>query len=83
MNTAELKAERIRKGKTPQDMADVIEKSYDCYIKKEKGIVKCSPEEIVALAIDLELDFDKFNAIFFDGKLLFGKNEEKRCISVT
>ena len=82
MNTAELKAERIRQNKDKKYMAKLIEKTTDAYAKKERGENKVIPDEMVAVAIDLGLDFDKFNAIFFDGKLLFSKNECKKCSTV-
>ena len=72
MNTSELKAERIRQNKSTEYMASLIEKTVDTYAKKERGEVKFSPEETVAVANDLGLDIDKFNAIFFDGELLIG-----------
>lgn len=82
MNTAELRAERIRQGKDTEYMGKLIEKTTDAYAKKERGEVKFSLEETAVVSSDLGLDFDKFNCIFFDGKLLFGKSECKRCTSV-
>lgn len=74
MNSNELRAERIRKEKDINYMASLINKSYDVYRKKENGDVKFSPDEIVSISLDLELNEDKLNDIFFDGMLPIGKN---------
>lgn len=76
MNTSELKAERIRQNKSIEYMANVITKSHDTYAKKERGIVKFSPNEMVAVSNDLHLTPAKFNAIFFDSNLLFSKFQQ-------
>ena len=73
MNTSELRAERIRQGKSVDYMAEVIGKTNDTYSKKERGYVKFSPEEMVAISNDLLLTPAMFNLIFFDSKLPFGK----------
>ena len=73
MNTRELRAERIRQNKSVGYMAEVIGKTNDTYAKKERGIVKFSPDEMVVISNDLCLSPAKFNAIFFDSRLLFGK----------
>lgn len=80
MNTSELKAERIRQNKSVENMAMVIGKTPDTYAKKERGEVKFSPEEITAVSNDLGLDIDKFNAIFFDGKLRISKTAERQLL---
>ena len=77
MNTAELKGERVRQSKDTQYMADLIGKTTDAYAKKERGEVKFAPDEMAVIANDLGFDSEKFNAIFFDGKLPFSKNEQK------
>ena len=64
MNTSELRAERIRQNKTVEYMAKVIQKTSDAYAKKERGVVKFSPEEIAAVSNDLALSPDKMNLIF-------------------
>ena len=83
MNTQELKGERVRQGKSMEYMGKLIQKTTDAYAKKERGEVKFTPDEQAVLTIDLGLDFEKFNAIFYDGKLLFSKSECKTCTSVT
>lgn len=71
-----MKSVRTRQGKSRKYMACVIGKEADTYAKKENGIVKFTPDEIVVvsqdLSEDLEFTFDEFNDIFFDGKLPFG-----------
>lgn len=74
MNTSELKSVRIAQNKDVSYMAGVIGKSNDTYAKKERGVVKFTPDEMAAISNDLSLSPAKFNAIFFDSKLLFGKN---------
>lgn len=71
MNTSELRAERIRQNKSVEYMAKVIQKTSDAYAKKERGVVKFSPDEIAAVSNDLALSPEKMNLIFFDSKLLF------------
>ena len=83
MNTAELKAERIRQGKDTEYMGKLIEKTTDAYAKKERGDVRFSLDEAAVVANDLGLDFDQFNGIFYDGKLPFSKSECKMCNSAT
>ena len=76
MKTNKLISVRVRQGKSRKYMAGLIEKEVDSYAKKEKGVVKFTPDEIVVvsqdLSEDLEFTFDEFNDIFFDGKLPFG-----------
>lgn len=73
MNTNELRAERIRQGKSKHHMAACIGKSDDTYAKKERGVVKFDPEEMRAIQNDLKLSPEQFNIIFFDANLQFGK----------
>ena len=64
MNTSELRGERIRQKKNVKYMAKVIGKSEDAYAKKERGVVKFDPNEMVAIQNDLHLSPALFNAIF-------------------
>ena len=73
MNTNELRAVRVAQGKSTAYMSAVIGKTIDNYNKKERGKVKFTPEEISLITNDLNLTPAKFNAIFFDSKLPFGK----------
>ena len=76
MNSNELIAERVRRGKTRRQMAGLIGVDYDAYRKKEKGITKFTPDQIVAVAKDLELSADLINVIFFDNKLPIGRQKK-------
>ncbi len=73
MNTDELRSARIAQSKDVSYMANVIRKTRDSYAKKERGVVKFTPDEIALISNDLSLTPAKINAIFFDSKLLFGK----------
>lgn len=73
MNSLELKFARMKKGLSQKEMGDAIEKSYDSYAKKERGEVSFFPDEILRATLRLDLDYDHFNLIFFDGKLPFRK----------
>ena len=76
MNGQLLKGFRVGKGKTQSDMGDMIEKSTDSYAKKERGEVEFTLEETVVIAIETGMKFEDFNAIFYDGRLPYGKKEE-------
>lgn len=65
----ELKSKRVLKGISAAEAAKLLGKSYVSYNKKESGEVGFTPAEMVVLADKLELTFDEFNRIFFDGKL--------------
>lgn len=75
MNSMELKFARQRKGLSQKEMGNAIEKSFDSYAKKERGEVSFFPDEILRATLRLDLDYDQFNLIFFDGKLPFRKIE--------
>lgn len=76
MNSLELKAERIRNGKSIKDMADALGITYDAYIRKEKGEVGFSAEQIIVTSNELCLTADKINLIFFDCRLPIGAQEK-------
>ena len=73
MKLQELSFARQRKGLTQEQMAKVIGKSMDSYSKKERGEVKFSPNEIVAVTKELDLSYAQMNEIFFGGNLPFDK----------
>lgn len=77
MNTSELRSKRIAQNKDVPYMASVIGKSNDAYAKKERGVVKFTPDEMAAVTNDLCLSPAEFNNIFFDSRLLFGKSLSK------
>lgn len=74
MNSLELKFARQREGLSQREMAEAIKKSIDSYSKKERGKVSFSPDEILKATLRLNLNYEQFNMIFFDGNLLFRKN---------
>lgn len=69
MNAIELKVARTRKKFTQEHMANCLGISTVAYSKKERGETGFSPEQIKAVAKELELDQDQVNTIFFDGQL--------------
>lgn len=69
MNQLELEYARKRKEKSKEDMAEAIGKSVVSYGKKERGEVSFSDEEKVIISKELDLTFEQFNVIFFDGNL--------------
>lgn len=78
MNGQMLKGFRVGKGKTQKDIGDMIEKSFDSYAKKERGEVEFTLDETAVIAIETGMSFDEFNAIFYDGRLPFGKAEQPK-----
>lgn len=76
MNGQMLKGFRVGKGKTQGDIAEMIEKSTDSYAKKERGEVEFTLDETVVIAIETGMSFEQFDAIFYDGRLPFGKAEQ-------
>lgn len=71
MNALKLKSLRVEKGYTQADMAEMIEKSNDSYAKKERGEVEWTPNEMIIVAIALDMTYELFNYIFFDNRLPF------------
>lgn len=76
MNGMMLKGYRVGRGLTQKDVGDMIEKSTDSYAKKERGEVEFTLPEAAVIAVQTEMEFDDFNAIFFDGRLPYGKKTE-------
>lgn len=74
VNTDELRGERTRQKKSVQYMANLIGKHYSSYSKKENGEVKFDVDEIVIIALDLNLSPEMIDLIFFDSRLLFGNS---------
>ena len=72
MNASKLRGLRVEKGHTQSSMAKIICRSLDTYAKKERGEVACSPREMCLIATALNMSFDLFNIVFFDGNLPFG-----------
>ena len=76
MNGQMLKGFRVGKAKTQKEMGDMIEKSLDSYAKKERGEVEFTLDETAVIVIETGMSFDEFNAIFYDGRLPYGKAEQ-------
>lgn len=66
-----LKSARVKNGMTQADAAALIERTTDCYAKKERGEVYFTAAEMQRLSVAFKLTFEEFNDIFFDSKLQF------------
>lgn len=73
VNCLKLKGYRVSKGLAQRDLGEMIEKSTDSYAKKERGEVELTLNETLVIAVKTGMDFEEFNAIFYDGRLPFGK----------
>lgn len=69
LNTAELKAHRIRKGLTIEKMAEKLNMAVSTYGLKERGRYAFNSKELVRVAEVLTLSMRDVNTIWFDGKL--------------
>ena len=76
MNSLELIVARTRKRKSRKDMAALLGKTSSSYAQKECGKTPFSVEEVALISVDLDLTFEQFNTIFFDGRLPFGVTSE-------
>lgn len=74
MNRYLLKAARVKNGMTQSDVASLIEKTTDCYAKKERGEVYFTAAEMCRISTAFKLTFEEFNDNFFDSKLQFCNN---------
>ena len=72
MKTNEIRAARIKKGKSAKDMGTVLGVSEDSYYKKERGDVKFCINDVPLLAEEFEWTLQDVNYIFFDDKLPTG-----------
>lgn len=55
-NLLELKAQRVRKGKTQEDVANVIDVKANTYARKEAGDIKIPVEEFGKIGKFLEVE---------------------------
>ncbi len=55
-NLLELKAQRVRKGKTQKDIADMLGIRSNTYAKKEAGNIKITVEEFDKICKFLEVE---------------------------
>lgn len=69
MNTFELRVARERKGLTRRDVGVALDISPSSYKTKETCEARFTDSQKLKLVDLLDLDFDQFNAIFFEGKL--------------
>lgn len=72
MNSNELRAERIRRGKTVKEIASLLGITYDAYLKKENGKTMFNPNQIILVSNYLHLSPEMINVIFFDRMLPIG-----------
>lgn len=63
-NYNRLKAERIAKGFTVQDMADHLGIAKGTYSKKENGKIAVTVEDFSLISSKLEVPHDKINIFF-------------------
>ena len=69
MNSRELKAERIRQGKSVPYMCDLLGIKKSAYYTKESGKTLFNPDEIALIVGDFGFSPQQTSLIFFDGKL--------------
>lgn len=69
VNTKALKITRAEEDKTQDDLAELLKISRGTYSKKENGIINMTIDEAVMIAEELQMDFNKFNKVFGNGRL--------------
>lgn len=69
VNTKALRIARVEEDKTQSDIADLLNISRGTYSKKENGLINITIDEAVAIAEDLQMDFNKFNKVFANERL--------------
>jgi len=69
MNNTELRVERLRQGFTQKELAREIGISENAYFLKESKKREFSRCEIYKICKVLNIDLQRMNEIFFDGKL--------------
>lgn len=70
VNTDELKIERIRNHYTMEMMAQLLGlNSRYTYSRKESGVSRFTPAQIIAVSETFHLSLQQINIIFFEGKL--------------
>lgn len=78
VNTKALRIARLEEDKTQSDIADLLNISRGTYSKKENGLINITIDEAVAIAEDLQMDFNKFNKVFANERLKREKLEYTR-----
>ena len=69
VNTNELRAAMVRKGKTTTDLAKMLNITRDMVCKKIRGESGFTANQIVLVAHCLDLSLEMVNVIFFAGLL--------------
>lgn len=75
LNLLRLRAERIAKGMTQEDMAERLGISRAAYAKREAGIVDVGANELAAIAEVLGIDCDHIS-IFFNSSSPIGNGSK-------
>lgn len=75
LNLLRLRAERIAKGMTQEEMAERLGISRAAYAKREAGIVDIGANELAAISEVLGIDRDHIS-IFFDASSPIGNDNE-------
>ena len=75
LNLLRLRAERIAKGMTQEEMAERLGISRAAYAKREAGIVDVGANELAAISEILGIDRDQIS-IFFDVSSPIGNDNE-------
>lgn len=75
LNLLRLRAERIAKGITQEEMAERLGISRAAYAKREAGIVDIGANELAAISEVLGIDRDHIS-IFFDVSSPIGNDNE-------
>lgn len=78
VNTKALRITRVEEDKKQEDLADLLKISRGTYSKKENGLINMTIDEAIMIAVELQMDFDKFNKVFAEGRLKKDKIEYKR-----
>ncbi len=66
MNTKELKAQMVRKGKTVDDLCNALGISRSAWFRKVGGDSEFTQGEISGIRVELDLDDQQTGLIFFD-----------------
>lgn len=76
MNSLKLKAARVGKGLTQEELAKLIKVAMPTYCNKENGKKPFAIKEIKRLVIALNLSVHDADEIFFDGSLSNGLKDK-------
>ena len=71
MDSREVKAERVRLGKSQQDVADILQISIRSYRNKENSIRPFSDGEKSRLTTLFGWSYEQMNQILYDNQLPF------------